>query len=173
MKFLRSRPQTVKLPPRIKYQTAREATPGLSLSGQGQQSTATTIHVSRENKRAQDTNKSVSLNSQQTKIKEIETKKKNLNEIDDIFASSKKTPSASASSTTKSRQASQTPIEPNLQIESTYGIIKSANVQIFSPEAPLERIDKATGLPVYKAHLLKVGEGGGTPLCPFACDCCF
>lgn len=44
---------------------------------------------------------------------------------------------------------------------------------IISPEAPLERIDAESGLPVYKAHLLKVGEGGGTDLCPFDCDCCF
>lgn len=43
-----------------------------------------------------------------------------------------------------------------------YGIIKS-NIKssIINPEAPLERIDKESGLPVYKAHLLKVGEGGG------------
>jgi len=44
---------------------------------------------------------------------------------------------------------------------------------IISPEAPLERIDGDSGLPVYKAHLLKVGEGGGTELCPFDCNCCF
>ncbi|RYG66968.1 DUF1764 domain-containing protein, partial [archaeon] len=62
-----------------------------------------------------------------------------------------------------------------------YGVIKSGikdkkysiPVSIISPDAPLERIDKETGLPVYKAHLLKVGEGGGTALCPFDCDCCF
>ena len=45
--------------------------------------------------------------------------------------------------------------------------------RLVSPEAPVHRIDEATGLPVYKAHLLKVGEGGGTPLCPFDCNCCF
>ena len=45
--------------------------------------------------------------------------------------------------------------------------------RLVSPEAPVHRIDDATGLPVYKAHLLKVGEGGGTPLCPFDCNCCF
>jgi septal ring factor EnvC (AmiA/AmiB activator) len=44
---------------------------------------------------------------------------------------------------------------------------------IISPYAPLHRVDGATGLPVYKAKLLKVGEGGGTSLCPFDCDCCF
>lgn len=62
-----------------------------------------------------------------------------------------------------------------------YGVIKSGikdkrysiPMSIISPDAPLERIDKETGLPVYKAHLLKVGEGGGTALCPFDCDCCF
>jgi len=54
-----------------------------------------------------------------------------------------------------------------------YGIIKSNIVQIINPEAPVERIDSESGYKVYKAHLLKVGEGGGTELCPFDCDCCF
>lgn len=59
-------------------------------------------------------------------------------------------------------------------IDSNYGRIKSTGIQkIISPDPPIERIDKKTGLPVYKAHLLKIGEGGGTPLCPFDCDCCF
>lgn len=57
----------------------------------------------------------------------------------------------------------------------SYGLIKSeyGDNFIVSPEAPLERIDTESGLPVYKAHLLRVGEGGGTSLCPFDCDCCF
>lgn len=56
-----------------------------------------------------------------------------------------------------------------------YGIIKSQyrKVNIINPEAPVHRVDKESGLPVYKAHLLKVGEGGGTALCPFDCNCCF
>lgn len=55
----------------------------------------------------------------------------------------------------------------------TYGLINNAYNpnKIINPEAPLERIQD--GVPVYKAHLLKVGEGGGTPLCPFDCNCCF
>ena len=53
-----------------------------------------------------------------------------------------------------------------------YGLIKPDNGMILpSPEAPLERMQD--GVAVYKAHLLKVGEGGGTPLCPFDCACCF
>eukprot|EP01038_Epipyxis_sp_PR26KG_P008779 gene8779-11855_t len=57
----------------------------------------------------------------------------------------------------------------------TYGLISSdyKSIKIVNPEAPLERIDAESGLPVYKAHLLKVGEGGGTDLCPFDCNCCF
>ena len=54
-----------------------------------------------------------------------------------------------------------------------YGIIKSNIEQITNPEAPVERIDAESGYRVYKAHLLKVGEGGGTELCPFDCNCCF
>mmetsp|Transcript_28130 Transcript_28130/g.66098 ORF Transcript_28130/g.66098 Transcript_28130/m.66098 type:complete len:172 (+) Transcript_28130:56-571(+) len=28
-------------------------------------------------------------------------------------------------------------------------------------------------LRIFKAHLIKVGEGGGTPQCPFDCSCCY
>lgn len=78
----------------------------------------------------------------------------------------------------KKRSRLRAPAEPNSSDQpGTYGVIKSTKwsipVKIISPEAPLERIDAETGLPVYKAHILKVGEGGGTALCPFDCDCCF
>ena len=79
-------------------------------------------------------------------------------------------------STQKKLPKSESLQEPQITHDSSsYGIIKSdiSAYTIISPEAPLERIDKASGLPVYKAHLLKVGDGGGTPLCPFDCDCCF
>lgn len=61
-----------------------------------------------------------------------------------------------------------------------WGMIKSSGgskgnlpSKIMNPEAPVHRIDRASGLKVYKAKALKVGEGGGTPLCPFDCACCF
>ncbi len=53
---------------------------------------------------------------------------------------------------------------------------KSSKIPMSVPnqlEAPLERIDLESGYPVYKAHLLGVGGGGGSPLCPFDCFCCF
>jgi len=39
--------------------------------------------------------------------------------------------------------------------------------------ARVHRIDRPSGLNVYKAHDLGLGHGGGTPLCPFDCSCCF
>ena len=60
------------------------------------------------------------------------------------------------------------------EVNLPHGVIKSNNPRIIiSPEAPVERIDPESGYKVYKAHILKVGEGGGTDLCPFDCDCCF
>ena len=47
------------------------------------------------------------------------------------------------------------------------------NGPIINPDPPVHRYDSATGLPVYKAKLLKANEGGGTSLCPFDCNCCF
>lgn len=63
---------------------------------------------------------------------------------------------------------------PQQMSELPHGMVKSNNHRIIiSPEAPVERIDPESGYKVYKAHILKVGEGGGTELCPFDCDCCF
>ena len=91
--------------------------------------------------------------------------KKN-NEVEGASASqanTKKHPKSERSSSAEQPKKAQLP----------HGVIKSDRNKIISPDPPVERIDSETGLKVYKAHLLKVGEGGGTPLCPFDCDCCF
>ena len=121
-----------------------------------------------------------------------------LNEIDDLFAvakTSKKDAAAvaaiqsedkhlaandrklkahSSSSNSSSSSSSSSGGSSSIEADLPHGLLKS-NVPriIISPEAPVERIDKETGYKVYKAHLLKVGEGGGTANCPFDCDCCF
>ena len=98
-------------------------------------------------------------------------KQKQINDIDGIFSMISKPIQDTTQPTAKLKGRSiAAPIQEST---SSYGLMKSANVSIISPEAPLERIDKETGYPVYKAHLLKIGEGGGTELCPFDCDCCF
>ena len=52
------------------------------------------------------------------------------------------------------------------------GTITSSG-EIISPNPPIHRWDRASGLPVYKCKALKTEDGGGTPLCPFDCNCCF
>jgi hypothetical protein len=74
----------------------------------------------------------------------------------------------------KKKERKETLISSSYSEASTmYGLLDQQYPIIVNPEAPLERIDAESGLPVYKAHLLKVGEGGGTALCPFDCNCCF
>ncbi len=95
-----------------------------------------------------------------------------MDEIDNIFSEVKKkktivvaaTSSGKASSGNKKKKiASHKSVKVQDDHTANYGIIKSNKKikVIISPEAPLERIDSTSGLPVYKAHLLKVGDGGG------------
>jgi hypothetical protein len=44
-----------------------------------------------------------------------------------------------------------------------------------SPDSPQPlRVDPSTGMPIYSADALKIGQGkGDTPLCPFDCECCY
>ena len=126
----------------------------------------------------------INKNEKKNEKKEIQKEERKItlnsvNEIDDIFATIKKDIKIKLENKNKIENKREKQInnyenriETN-EISSTYGLIKSPETKLISPEAPLERIDKATGLPVYKAHLLKVGDGGGTSLCPFDCDCCF
>lgn len=95
-------------------------------------------------------------------------------EIDDLFCSASKKSTKKTSEPEEEAEPEPTKVKHRSSKETTYGIMKSTyGGDIVNPEAPLERIDAESGLPVYKAHLLKVGEGGGTPLCPFDCNCCF
>lgn len=96
-------------------------------------------------------------------------------EIDDLFNTAKKAKVEAKVEEEEALAAKPVKVKKVKKEESLpYGIMKSDNGNVIvNPEAPLERIDPESGLPVYKAHLLKVGEGGGTPLCPFDCNCCF
>lgn len=121
--------------------------------------------------------------SQQTKA--------GLNEIEELFSAAKKKKKENAivkekeeyetklreeEELKKEKKNKKHQTEETEEYQGTYGVIKSQYnipVTIISPEAPIHRWDAETGLPVYKAAALKVGEGGGTPLCPFDCNCCF
>jgi hypothetical protein len=101
------------------------------------------------------------------KKKKRETEVISNNNEDQVFEQSKKPKAKKSKSVEKGAEVTEE--------SGTYGVIQSRypKMKIVNPEAPIERIDPETGFPVYKAHLLKVGDGGGTPLCPFDCNCCF
>mmetsp|Transcript_142823 Transcript_142823/g.397845 ORF Transcript_142823/g.397845 Transcript_142823/m.397845 type:complete len:253 (+) Transcript_142823:61-819(+) len=44
---------------------------------------------------------------------------------------------------------------------------------VYNKEGWTGRKTPGDKLRIFKAHLLQVGAGGGTPLCPFDCECCF
>merc|ERR1712032_1342933 len=44
---------------------------------------------------------------------------------------------------------------------------------IYNAEGWTGRHTPNDSMRIFKAHLIKVGAGGGTPLCPFDCQCCF
>ncbi len=118
--------------------------------------------------------KKQSKNKKANKTKELQIKK-GVEEIDDLFSKAVSKRSEEAIAVPEEEiveKKRKIHVEP--ERDSTYGLVESNGYRpIISPEAPLERIDPESGYPVYKAHLLKVGEGGGTELCPFDCDCCF
>lgn len=101
---------------------------------------------------------------------ESTNKADSLQDLNDIFSS------------LKSKQTSDIPKvnKESSQLltsrDQSYGLVQSAGgarSSIISPNPPVHRFDQSTGLPVYKYTALLVGDGGGTPLCPFDCECCF
>jgi len=113
-------------------------------------------------------------------------------DIDDIFAKRRSRPVAAAA-------AGKPATPPAAQGRSTAGSASKSRGRTTQPkcgsaEDPLGRgdawVDDGLGgvynnegwtgrhtsgdkLRIFKTHLLKVGDGGGTPLCPFECECCF
>lgn len=58
-------------------------------------------------------------------------------------------------------------------LDPVFGEAYDLDSAIDPQNASVHRFDSASGLRVYKAHALGLGTGGGTPLCPFDCKCCF
>lgn len=177
MKFLKTRQKTIKLPSRLIYKSPPTSGSLIILNSSAQEHSLTKIQGQEKEQEQQLKKSKGGQNEKRNSTKNDSNENKNTqshsgNYIDDLFSTAVKKNNATEITQPMNTKSTKT-IHSSTPIESTYGVIKSANIQILSPEAPLERIDKATGLPVYKAHILKVGEGGGTPLCPFDCDCCF
>jgi hypothetical protein len=61
----------------------------------------------------------------------------------------------------------------HVERDSVFGEEYDPSMPINPMSARVHRFDNPSGLNVYKAHALGLGRGGGTPLCPFDCSCCF
>ena len=108
-----------------------------------------------------------------TSAGEQDSKHDALQGLDDIFSSIKQRKSESSQESGKAKESSRA--KQAAAVDQSYGLVQSSGSasSIISPNPPVHRFDQATGLPVYKYTALLVGDGGGTPLCPFDCQCCF
>mmetsp|Transcript_36586 Transcript_36586/g.60602 ORF Transcript_36586/g.60602 Transcript_36586/m.60602 type:complete len:197 (+) Transcript_36586:55-645(+) len=61
----------------------------------------------------------------------------------------------------------------NVLVDPVFGEAYDLDRAIDPQNAKVHRFDHISGFRVFKAHDLGLGRGGGTPLCPFDCNCCF
>mmetsp|Transcript_110618 Transcript_110618/g.173043 ORF Transcript_110618/g.173043 Transcript_110618/m.173043 type:complete len:226 (-) Transcript_110618:60-737(-) len=106
-------------------------------------------------------------------------------EIDDIFASRRPTSQSNSSSATTiaSKDKRKHPAKaartkaPRGSAEDPLGNnggwVDDGLGGVYDRDGWTGRRTSGDNYRIFKTHLLKIGEGGGTPLCPFDCDCCF
>lgn len=109
---------------------------------------------------------------QKTKLSAVSVTE-NSDEIDSLFESLKSKKKMKKEDEDEQQVVILEKKNKKVKVTESFADDNSMNNIIISPEPPVHRRDTESGLPVYKAHLLKVGEGGGTKLCPFDCKCCF
>jgi hypothetical protein len=84
-----------------------------------------------------------------------------VSEIDELFGALKKIKSDlnDQNIVTKKKKKNFKKLESNeIPVERPPSVTSNKGIPYFvSPEAPVHRIDNESGLPVYKAHILKVG----------------
>ena len=104
---------------------------------------------------------------------------KSISEIDELFDTLKKKKKVrdetaiDAGKEKKKSKLKEDIGDSRVRVKKSQNSLETASVNIVNPEAPIHRWDQESGLPVYKYTALKVGDGGGTSLCPFDCNCCF
>uniref|UniRef100_A0A7S0P5U4 DUF1764 domain-containing protein n=1 Tax=Calcidiscus leptoporus TaxID=127549 RepID=A0A7S0P5U4_9EUKA len=98
-------------------------------------------------------------------------------ELDDIFGSlgAKRKAAKAAAADAAGSEGSKRKATPKRQVsvDPIFGEEYDLDRVIDPQNAKVHRHDAATGLRVFKAHALGLGQGGGTPLCPFDCKCCY
>ncbi|EEA06309.1 uncharacterized protein CMU_008000 [Cryptosporidium muris RN66] len=69
------------------------------------------------------------------------------------------------------RQGLESQLQKATKFKTSKAIHNKEIGQISSKIKPIRYTED--GLPVYKLEDLKIGQGGGTPDCPFNCECCY
>lgn len=99
-------------------------------------------------------------------VAEVVRPKQDLLSIDQIFATAKaKAPARGVGQVTSTAPRQLT--KPSRHTPA------GSKDDLFGTSAQRKRRRDPEGLAIYSAEELRVGEGGGTPQCPFDCDCCF
>lgn len=138
----------------------------------------TTVATSKNNCKSK-----ITAHNRKTKINEddkpVLSKANQLQDLDDIFQTIKKNDENGQSNNNNNNNNKHQNNKADQQQrdrDQSYGLVQSSALgvgPIISPNPAVHRFDQATGLPVYKYTALLVGDGGGTDLCPFDCNCCF
>lgn len=105
------------------------------------------------------------------------------NDIDEIFGTLtarkeereavRQAKAADQAAAAKEAQKRKKQRRSNMVCDNVFGEAYDLNAVIDPQNAKVHRVDRDSGFNVYKAHHLGLGRGGGTPLCPFDCKCCF
>ena len=92
-------------------------------------------------------------------------------DIDDIFADGKQEAVRLTEAAEKKRRKKQKREQAEREAEEDERKRRAAKRQ--DRDGVPYRVDQETGMKIYSASSLKIGQGGGTDLCPFDCQCCF
>uniref|UniRef100_A0A0G4HK08 DUF1764 domain-containing protein n=1 Tax=Chromera velia CCMP2878 TaxID=1169474 RepID=A0A0G4HK08_9ALVE len=96
--------------------------------------------------------------------KKEKVKKKDKGELDKLF---------SGLSKKKKKKAAEKDSQPSEGVKGSSGGKKPKNIDEDLGLQTKERKYTEEGYPIYTEEELKIGQGGGTPDCPFDCWCCF
>jgi hypothetical protein len=99
-----------------------------------------------------------------------------LDELDDIFSQVKESKKNKAKEEEERKEAKRRAKEDrekrSINPYSLEGGGNASSKWAWADSVRPLRVDNE-GLPIYSWESLRIGQGGGTALCPFDCDCCF
>lgn len=106
------------------------------------------------------------------KIKSKQPSCSNTKEIDDIFAAGK-LKRAKVQEKRQAEEAAKEREQKRSEAKRRARDVERMETKRRRNNPKPIRVDAESGLPVYTEEALGIGKGGGTPDCPFDCNCCF